>query len=62
MRRGKKTAVMLIAAALLVLVVPLAQAELSERGDLFVHFKGGIAPSALPRTKLARSRSASPVR
>jgi hypothetical protein len=53
MRRGKKTAVMLIAAALLVLVVPLAQAELSERGDLFVHFKGGIAPSALPRTKLA---------
>ena len=44
---------MLIAAALLVLIVPLARAELSERGDLFVHFKGGIAPSTLPRTKLA---------
>ena len=44
---------MLISAALLVLIVPLAQAELSERGDLFVHFKGGIAPNALPRTKLA---------
>ena len=45
--------VMLIAAALLVLIVPLARAELTERGDLFVHFKGGINPSALPRTKLA---------
>lgn len=44
---------MLVAAALLGLIVPLAQAELSERGDLFVHFKGGIAPTALPRTKPA---------
>jgi hypothetical protein len=33
--------------------VPLAKAELTERGDLFVHFKGGIAPTALPRTRLA---------
>ena len=41
---------MLIAAALLALIVPLAQAELIERGDLFVNFKGGIAPNALPRT------------
>jgi hypothetical protein len=53
MGRGKKTAVMLIAAALLVLVAPLAHAELTERGGLFVHFKGGITPSSLPRTKLA---------
>ncbi len=53
MGRGKKTAVVLAAAALLALVVPLAQAELIERGDLFVNFKGGIAPNALPRTKLA---------
>ncbi len=45
--------VMLIAVALLALTVPLAEAELTERGDLFVRFKGGIAPSALPRTKLA---------
>jgi hypothetical protein len=28
-------------------------AELTERGDLFVHFKGGISPDALPRTELA---------
>ena len=27
----------------------LAQAELTERGDLFVKFSGGIAPDALPR-------------
>ena len=40
-------------ALLLLIVVPLAQAELTERGDLFVRFKGGIAPNALPRTKLA---------
>ncbi|HEY6550498.1 MAG TPA: hypothetical protein VIY71_04790 [Solirubrobacterales bacterium] len=53
MGRGKKTAVILVAAALFILFVPLAQAELSARGDLFVRFKGGIAPSALPRTKLA---------
>jgi hypothetical protein len=34
-------------------VAPAAHAELTERGDLFVNFKGGIAPDALPRTKLA---------
>ena len=43
----------LVASTLLVLIVPLAQAELTESGDLFVRFKGGIAPSALPRTKQA---------
>lgn len=31
----------------------LAQAELVERGDLFVRFSGGIAPTALPRDRLA---------
>ena len=36
------TATFLFAAA-------LASAELIERGDLFVKFKGGIAPTALPR-------------
>ncbi len=40
-------------AALVVLIVPLAHAELTERGDLFVRFKGGITPRALPRAKLA---------
>jgi len=32
---------------------PAAQAELAERGDLFVKFSGGIAPNALPRDRLA---------
>jgi hypothetical protein len=53
MGRGKTTAVTLVAAVLLILIVPLAHAELTERGNLFVRFEGGIAPSALPRTKLA---------
>jgi hypothetical protein len=38
---------------LLGLTVPLAHAELAEKGDLFVSFQGGIAPNALPRKKLA---------
>jgi hypothetical protein len=41
------------AAALCMCVASLAHAELSERGGLFVRFKGGISPTALPRTKLA---------
>jgi hypothetical protein len=54
MGRAEKEGLMVIVAALLLLiVVPLAKAELTERGDLFVRFKGGIAPNALPRTKLA---------
>jgi hypothetical protein len=53
MGRGEKTALIVVAVALVLLIVPLARAELTERGDLFVRFKGGIAPSALPRTKLA---------
>jgi hypothetical protein len=40
-------------AVLLAWIVPLAQAELTARGDLFVTFKGGIFPVALPRTKPA---------
>lgn len=39
-----------LAGLLLALVlVASAQAELTARGDLFVRFKGGIAPNALPR-------------
>jgi hypothetical protein len=34
-------------------IVSIAHAELIERGDLFVRFKGGISPNALPRTELA---------
>jgi hypothetical protein len=53
MRRGKKTATLVIAAVILALTAPAAHAELTERGDLFVRFKGGIDPNALPRTELA---------
>ena len=35
--------------ALVLLWAAAAQAELIERGDLFVRFSGGIAPNALPR-------------
>ncbi|HEX7244554.1 MAG TPA: hypothetical protein VF245_03205 [Solirubrobacterales bacterium] len=40
-------------ALVLLAVAPLSQAELVERGDLFVRFSGGIAPTALPRDRLA---------
>jgi hypothetical protein len=50
---GKATAVTAIAVTILGLGTPAAQAELTERGDLFVTFKGGIDPNALPRTHLA---------
>lgn len=50
MARGMKTTVGAMAAlALLSMSVPAAHAELTERGDLFVRFQGGIAPDALPR-------------
>lgn len=47
-----------VVAALLTVVVlggsaPGAGAELTEHGDLFVSFRGGIAPNALPRKQLA---------
>jgi len=44
---------MLVAVVAAALGVPPAQAELSERGDLFVRFQGGIDPTALPRTERA---------
>ena len=40
----------LVAAAL---IATVAHAELTERGDLFVRFQGGIDPTALPRKQLA---------
>jgi PASTA domain. len=51
--RGKKTAVLAITAALFATAASLANAELTQRGDLFVSFSGGIAPAALPRHALA---------
>jgi hypothetical protein len=50
----RRALLLALAAALLVLsTAPFAQAELVERGDLFVKFKGGLAPTALPRDSLA---------
>lgn len=45
---------MAVAATLVfALVAELASAELTERGDLFIRFRGGITPNALPRRELA---------
>ena len=46
-------AAMALVGVFLVAVVSIAHAELTERGDLFVRFQGGINPTALPRTQLA---------
>ncbi len=42
-----------MAAVVAMSLVTLAHAELTERGDLFVRFQGGINPTVLPRTRLA---------
>jgi hypothetical protein len=39
--------------AIALLIASIARAELTERGGLFVRFKGGINPAALPRTQRA---------
>ena len=44
---------MIASASASALTAAIAQAELTERGDLFVRFAGGIDPNALPRTQLA---------
>lgn len=48
LRRAKRLAAATALVACL-FAVSLANAELVERGDLFVKFDGGIAPTALPR-------------
>ncbi|HKO37541.1 MAG TPA: hypothetical protein VJU14_04155 [Solirubrobacterales bacterium] len=48
--RGKRRIALALAAFACLFVTSLANAELIERGDLFVKFQGGIAPTALPRT------------
>jgi hypothetical protein len=50
---GGRRAVLVAALALLLAFVSLAHAELVERGDLFVSFRGGLEPAALPRDSLA---------
>jgi hypothetical protein len=42
-----------VVALFLALSASLASAELTERGDLFVRFQGGISPNALPRKQMA---------
>jgi hypothetical protein len=51
----KKTLLFMVAVAalLLGLAASTADAELTERGNLFVRFEGGIDPVALPRERLA---------
>jgi len=50
MKRGRRrAAAFAVLAAALVLGASLANAELVERGNLFVRFAGGISPTNLPR-------------
>ncbi len=48
-RRGIRTSVLAILVIGLVFGAALAHAELVERGNLFIKFAGGIAPTKLPR-------------
>jgi hypothetical protein len=47
--RAKRALGLAVLAIALLLGASLADAELVERGDLFVKFSGGIAPTSLPR-------------
>ena len=49
----RRAPLLLAALALLLAAAAPARAELVERGDLFVSFKGGLSPTALPRDSLA---------
>jgi hypothetical protein len=49
----RSAAVLAATGAILLLAAASAEGELSERGDLFVRFSGGLAPAALPRQTLA---------
>lgn len=48
-RRGKRRIALALAVLACLFVASMANAELVERGDLFVKFSGGIAPTTLPR-------------
>jgi hypothetical protein len=52
-RREKERLLLVPVFVALALAAPAAHAELTERGDLFVRFEGGVAPNALPRERLA---------
>ena len=48
-QRGRRTVALAVLAIALVFGASLANAELVERGNLFVKFAGGISPTKLPR-------------
>ncbi|HWT90582.1 MAG TPA: hypothetical protein VN179_05655 [Solirubrobacterales bacterium] len=48
-RGGKKRVALALSAFACLFAASMAHAELVERGDLFVKFDGGIAPTSLPR-------------
>jgi hypothetical protein len=50
---GRRRAVLATAVVLLLAFASLARAELVERGNLFVTFRGGLEPAALPRDSRA---------
>jgi hypothetical protein len=49
----KRFGAFLLALTIALSVTSIAAAELSQKGDLFVHFDGGISPKTLPRKALA---------
>ena len=51
--RSRVARTLLLTVVLLAGVCSLARSELTEHGDLFVSFKGGFSPEALPRDHLA---------
>jgi hypothetical protein len=51
--KSKLVAILVSAALVFAFAASTAGAELIEHGGLFVRFKGGISPNALPRTELA---------
>jgi hypothetical protein len=53
MRRKRGVIAVTVAVIALLSIVSIAGAELTERGDLFVRFQGGIDPVALPRAQRA---------
>lgn len=52
-RRAKRGSAAFAALLLTLVLAATVRAELTERGDLFVRFQGGIDPTALPRTERA---------
>lgn len=53
-RRARRAVVLMLAAVVAAAIAATpAAAELSQKGDLFIRFDGGISPTALPREGLA---------